>query len=286
MLLKLAIEAFRKHLLSMDRSPETIRGYVIQLSIFAAFLERLHNGLVYLDDVTAQNLEDYLCELKNQGQAPASRSRAAYILRSFFTFANQRGLVAVNIAAGLEPVKVPEKEREHLSEDEVNTLVEAIGNDLIRTVVLTLYLTGLRISECLKLTLKNVDLDNRIIHVIAGKGKKNRLIPISDRLHAVLSNYLANVRPDVASDCFFATAQSGRLSAVYVNRTLVQTTTSLGWEKTVTCHILRHSFASSLLRNDVNIVKVQKLLGHASIKTTGIYTHTNLEELTTAVNTL
>ena len=88
------------------------------------------------------------------------------------------------------------------------------------------------------------------------------------------------------SEYYFATRLSGTLAATSVARVLRDTTEALGWKKKITAHIIRHSFASNLVKNNVHLVKISKLLGHSSLKTTSIYVHSNLEDLQDAVNTL
>ncbi|SKC57252.1 Site-specific recombinase XerD [Maledivibacter halophilus] len=88
------------------------------------------------------------------------------------------------------------------------------------------------------------------------------------------------------SDNFFATKKTGSLSAAYVNRVLNDTTKKLRWNKNISAHILRHSFASNLIKNGVNLVHVQKLLGHSNLKVTSVYTHANMEDLNRAINVL
>lgn len=165
-------------------------------------------------------------------------------------------------------------------------LLKVIEHPLINLVVRTLYNTGLRISECLDLTIDTVDLENKVIHVIAGKGNKDRIVPISDKLYAYLKSYVDTDRPTVETDNFFATAKTGKLSPQYVNLMLAIATKTLGWNKKVTCHILRHSFASRLVEQDVNLVQIQKLLGHSSLKVTSIYTHSSIDKLKSAVNAM
>lgn len=157
---------------------------------------------------------------------------------------------------------------------------------MIKLVIKTLYYTGLRINECLSLNVNDVDLQNKIIHVIGGKGNKNRDIPINNNLIPLFENYLANERPHTTSEFFFATKKTGSLSANYVNQTLRETVEKLGWKKHITAHILRHSFASNLIKNGVSLVYVQKLLGHSNLKVTSIYTHANMEELNKSINVL
>uniref|UniRef100_UPI0012FD104B tyrosine-type recombinase/integrase n=2 Tax=Bacillati TaxID=1783272 RepID=UPI0012FD104B len=91
---------------------------------------------------------------------------------------------------------------------------------------------------------------------------------------------------ETESPLFFCTKKTGKLSPVYVNRIISQAVNELGWKKKVTAHILRHSFASRLVKKDVNLVQIQKLLGHSSLNVTSIYTHTDLEQLSEAINTL
>lgn len=287
MLLMQVIHMFLHYLSSIERSKETTTGYEKDLTQFSKFLEKKYNCTPYLEEITATDLESFLLWLKEKrNYAPASRARNLYTLRSFFAYAYKKELVARNVALSVENIKLQQKERVYLSETEVQQLVGAIDHDLIQLVVLVLYLTGLRISECLSLTTDTVDLDQRVIHVVAGKGNKDRLIPISDKLLTLLQHYMEHERPDTDSDLFFCTKKTGKLSDVYVNRVLADAVKKLGWKKKVTAHILRHSFASQLVKKDVNLVQIQKLLGHSSLKVTSIYTHSNLEQLSEAVNCL
>lgn len=287
MLLMNAIQSYIQYLSSIDRSQETITGYRKDLVFFTRFLEAKYNCESYLDEVTAVDIEDYLTYLKEKrNYAPASRGRNLHTLRSFFTYAYNKELVERNIALSVEKIKVQQKERTYLTEEEVDLLIKTIDHNLIRLVVFVLYMTGMRISECLNLTVDNVDIKKRVIHVVAGKGNKDRLIPISKRLVPLLEEYILFQRPETDSLLFFCTKKTGMLSPVYVNRIITQAVNKLGWKKKVTAHILRHSFASQLVKKDVNLVQIQKLLGHSSLNVTSIYTHTNLEQLSEAIDTL
>lgn len=280
------VQKFLQQMKTLERSPETISGYTKDLNTFNQFMEKRYNGAFYIHEVTTNDLEEFLEALQKKGQAPTSRSRRYYTLRSFFNYAYKKGFVQRNIALSIDPPKLQQKERTYLSENEVMKLVNEIEHPLIQTVVLTLYYTGLRISECLNLTMQDVDFGTKEIHVVAGKGNKDRTVPIADKLLPVLIDYVQLQRPNVKSNYFFATSKTGMLSPVYVNRVLDETVKKLGWKKKVTAHILRHTFASQLVKKGVNAVKIQKLLGHSSLKVTSIYLHSNLEELSEAVNVL
>jgi len=287
MLIKHVVELFHKYLEALDRSPETIRGYTVELACWMRFLEKTHNGQVYLDEVTPADVEAYVIHMKDQGQAPGSRSRFVYIVKSFYNFCYKKDLVERNLGAKLEAVPIPQKERSYLTPDELDELFKAIEHPLIQLVVITLSYTGLRISECLHLTLSDVDLTNKSILARNTKGKRDRRIPIHQDLLPKLKEYKDVWRDSSKSDIFFATQKTGKLSPIYVNRIIHETVAKLGWTKTgISCHSMRHSFATNLIKNKQSIVLVQKLLGHAKLATTGIYTHADMEDLAEAVNAL
>lgn len=178
-------------------------------------------------------------------------------------------------------------ERDFLSEMEMKKLILAIDHSLIRLVVLTLAYSGLRISECLNLTLADVDFEKNVIRVINGKGGKNRTVPLAENLADELLLYRDTQRPNVTSDNFFALKKTGSISDKYINRELKIATEKAGIDKKVSCHTLRHSFASSLVRHGTDLPTVAKLLGHSDFRTvTSIYVHKDQSELTSAVNQL
>lgn len=285
MLLSDSINEFKHYLKITGRSLETINSYSSDLASFQSFMENKYNGPVYLDEIQTMDIEDYLYFLKTKNLQASTRSRNLYTLRSLYNFAYKNKLCKWNVTLSVEPVKTQRKERTYLSIEEIMELMDAIEHPLIKLVVQTLYYTGMRISECLNLKLEDVDIDNNIVHIINGKGSKDRDIPINKNLLPLLEKYL-DERPEVLTDYFFATKKTGCLSSVYVNRVLYDTVNKLGWKKHVSAHILRHSFASNLIKNGVNLVYVQKLLGHSNLKVTSIYTHASIEDLNTSINML
>jgi len=148
-----------------------------------------------------------------------------------------------------------------------------------------MFYSGLRINECINLKLEDIDLTHDYIKVIEGKGKKDRNIPINDSLKKILEDYLQKERIEAGTDRFLS-SKSGKICAQLVNRMIREAIKKAGLEKKVSCHVLRHSFASNMLERGANILQVQKLLGHQSIRTTTVYLHTTFEELQEAVNVL
>ncbi|KAF5058344.1 Tyrosine recombinase XerD [anaerobic digester metagenome] len=284
MLLKKAIETYLDYLKAKERSKETIRGYGQELNALSLFIEQEHNGAVYLDDIELKDLEGYLTRQKEKGSSAKTRSRQVSILRSFYAFLFKRDLVEKDISQKLESISYQEKERTHLTPEEMETLIENIDHPLVKTATITMANTGLRISELCKLTLNDVDFKKNLIQVRQGKGNKDRVIPINAKLKEELENYLKSIRPKTSSSFFFATTRTGRLSRQTVNETLIETVAKLGWQKHVTAHILRHSFASNLVRNQAPLPAVQKLLGHSNLTVTSRYIHQDLGQLQQAVN--
>lgn len=286
MLFKEAIADFIRYLDSIDRSKETITGYKKELGYLEKYLSEIYNSMIYVEDIELGDLEDYMKYLKDKGNKSASRSRVIYVLRSFYSYAFRKRLCDSNLAELMEPVKVKQEERTYLTDSEFQELRNEIENDIIKAAVETIYYTGLRVSEVTNLTLDDVDIEKGLIQVIAGKGNKDRKIPISSKLKPILQEYLNSTRPETESERFFCTKRSGKVSAQYINKELHNATTTLGWSKNVTAHILRHSFASALVSNDAPLASVQKLLGHSDLRTTSRYIHRSMDELEDAVNLL
>ncbi|GGJ81348.1 tyrosine recombinase XerD [Anoxybacillus voinovskiensis] len=286
-LFRTCAKEFMEGLKARNASPETIAGYAKDLEMVSRFLEKKYNGFVCLDDIQTEDVEEYLRMLRvERHYQPASVNRHLNTLRSFYKYAIKKGWTVRNVVAPIDQLKAPKKERTFIDEKEYEQLVQAIQHPTIQVVIQCLFYTGLRITECLSLTLEDVNLEEGIIFVQNGKGNKQRKVPISPKLLPLLKHYKEHIRPATDSPFFFALSKTGKLSDVYVNRVLHETTRKLGWKKKVTCHVLRHSFASNLVKNNVHIVHIQKLLGHADLKTTSVYVHANQEQLVEAIRTL
>lgn len=285
MLLSRGVEEFTTYMQLIDRSRQTIIGYEKELTYFDNFLSTKYNCPIYINDIQLKDIEDYFLDQKIRNIASSSRNRSAYILRSFYNYCVKKDIVRKNIAALIEPVKVKQKERNFLTEEEFNMLIKAIRQPVVKTVVQTMFYTGGRISEIIHLKLEDVDFEKRIIHIIGGKGKKDRDIPINDKLYTILQNYLENIR-ESDSNRFFALERTGKVSTTYVNRLIKESAHEIGLEKDVSAHVLRHSFGTNLLEKGASVVSIQKLLGHTSLAVTTRYLHQDMNRLSDAVNLL
>ena len=170
-----------------------------------------------------------------------------------------------------------------LSKAETQRLFQAVDNLKHRTILYTIYGCGLRISELINLQMSDVDRERMCLWVRKGKGNKDRQIPISPKLLALLERYYKSYRPQV----FLINGQHGlKYSAGSVQKIVKAACKKASIQKHVTPHTLRHSFATHLLENGTDLRCIQSILGHNDIKTTQIYTHVTSAHLNSIKNPL
>jgi len=271
-------------------SNETIRSYKTKIGYLEEYLIRKFNGPVYLDDITFHDLDSFIIHMSTERKwKPNSVKQCHYALRAFFSYCQRKELIKKNIAEQMEPVNGERKEREHLSKAEFDRLENAIKHPLVKKVVVTLFYSGMRISECLNLVIADVDLNKNVIKVREAKNNTFREIPLHRRLKELLEDHLKDLNlqdPFVRKQRLFATKTSGKITAAYVNQIIGKAKEEAGLHGKVTAHTLRHSFASRLIKKNCNLVYVQKLLGHADLRTTSIYTHAKMDDLVGSVDLL
>lgn len=160
-----------------------------------------------------------------------------------------------------------------LSRDEVVRIIEAARNIKHRAIIEVLYSAGLRLQEMVNLTVADIDSTRMVIRVRQGKGRKDRFVMLSRELLATLRSYWKSANPKPARHLFTGADGVRPIHPRSVQLLVQQAGLRAGIIKRVTPHVLRHSFATHLLENGVNIRVIQMLLGHTSIKTTASYTH-------------
>ncbi len=179
---------------------------------------------------------------------------------------------------GIVTMKTPKTDKHLptvLSRDEVKRLLGAAKTKKSRLMMMLLYSSGIRLSECLNMRQKDLEIDERIGWVRKGKGGKDRMIILSNSLIEALKG-----RVEGENDSYLFTGKSGQpLSARNVQKIVERTSKKAGIKKRVTPHTLRHSFATHLLESGTDIRKIQELLGHSNLQTTQIYTKVSTEEL-------
>ncbi len=279
------IDCYLAHLQNKDSSPHTIRHYRTTLLEFHKFLYSQQKAEPMLASVTLEELSSYLSYKKECGTCGRTRRNYIITFRSFWKFSVRWGYTENNPTLWLEDIRVEKKERIYLTISEMQRFLQAIDHPLIYTACATICLSGLRISELCNLKIKDINFSRGEIHVICGKGKKDRVIPINDELEQILTDYLRNYR-DSESDYFFATNKTGKLSQQYLNEKIHSYAKKAGVNEQISAHCLRHSFASALVAKGASITSIQRLLGHTDLKTTNIYTHTCKKDLVQSINLL
>ena len=256
-------------------SEKTIREYSYDLQMFNNFTEAKP-----LENRTTTDLRRFFLYLKrDKSYAPRSLHRKICSLKSFYKFLKKEAFIS-NPAESIESPKIPKSLPKTISIEEAFTLLNAPKTLRDRTVLYLLYGTGMRVSELSDLNIENLDLKNRLIRIVEGKGNKDRIIPLPDLIVPVLQEYLEARRKDKDPSALILNRSGHRLTSRSIQRLVKKYREQTNFqEKKVTPHTLRHAFATHLLANSVDIRVIQELLGHASLSTTQLYTHVSLEHL-------
>lgn len=246
-------------------SPHTLRAYSGDLRALASTL--MPRPLL---DAKVGDLRRWLA---TQASAATTQRRMASV-RTFFRWAMREGLVATSPAERLTPPKVARGLPRVLSVAEANTLVEAPEKLRDRAILEVIYGAGLRVAEAAKLDHGDLDLDAGLVRVRAGKGRKDRIVPLGrEAVAAVRALGVA-----AAETPLFLNTRGGRLSTRSLYEVVHRAAERLGLPD-VHPHALRHSFATHLLGNGADVRAIQELLGHASLGTTQRYTQVDVDRL-------
>ncbi len=287
-----SLEAFLSHLeRERQLSPNTVRAYRRDLEQLRAFLDDYLGADWDWDhpQVDRLALRGFMGWLGRKGLAKRTVARKISAVRAFFRFLQGRGEVASSPVATLRTPKVEKKLPGHLSQPDAREVfawaeLEAAKNTLAATRTLLIlelmYGSGLRLSELHDLDLDEIDRRRRLVRVV-GKGRKERVVPVTEKALEALARYEPRRAEVVRSRerALLVNARGGRLS-----RRSIQASVSSAFEvaagaRGLSSHALRHSFATHLLEGGADLLAVKELLGHASLSTTQIYTHTSRERL-------
>jgi integrase/recombinase XerD len=280
-----ALNQFYQHLgVERGLAPLTLAAYARDLQDFWEFLEA--RGREQWGAVTLTDLKDYLAALEARGLAARSRARKLSALRQFFRFLEREEAVAANPAELLDSPRLPRRLPKVLGEREVETLLAAPdpatpAGQRDGALLEVLYATGLRVSELVGLTLKQLDLRRGVVRPL-GKGSKERVVPMVALAVEKLQLYLSQGRPRLLqgrpSPYVFLNRRGGKLTRQGFWKILKNYAREMGM-RDLSPHTLRHSFATHLLSRGANLRVLQLLLGHADLATTQIYTHLDAARL-------
>lgn len=251
-------------------------------------------GLADVRAVGEEHLARYARELKHRttkrGTPLSPWSQADYLdlVRGFFAFLVRRGVLLVNPAQGLRVPRRKALPRAVLSETQARRLMNAASpwttlGQRDRAILETLYGTGLRAGECVRLEVTDLDLGQRTLLVRNGKGRKDRLVPVGGRAAIALDAYLQTSRPELLRDpheaALFVSRYGRRLGVPGLRQIVRSRAKDAGLPRAVFSHALRHTCATHLLRGGADIRHVQELLGHKRLQTTAVYTRVGIEDL-------
>ncbi len=228
-----------------------------------------------------------------QGRSAAYVNRSLAALRTFYKFCLSEGIVSVDPAHGvvgpkkkkLLPRFVKETEMDRLFDNLDESVCNNDGKDLFesvrdRTIIYVFYLTGLRVSELISLDDAMVDMVSKEMKV-TGKRNKQRVVPFGEELLDVLKGYFSVRDENVArqDNALFVSKKGVRMTYDQIRKIVKSNLGSVSSQEKLTPHVLRHTFATTMLNHDANLESIKRLLGHQSLETTEVYTHTTFEQL-------
>jgi integrase/recombinase XerD len=279
----LAIQQFLDHLrVERELSVATVAAYGSDLAAFARFV--VDRGINETNAVRPGEVLDYLVALTGDRLSARSQARALVALRQLFKFLRQEHICDNNPTEEIDLPRFGRKLPVFLTLDEVDRLLATPDRSTPRglrdsAMLETLYATGLRVSELVKLRLSDVNLEAGYLMAF-GKGKKQRLVPLGESAVAALRTYLDLSRPSflcesakASVDSMFLSRLGRRMTRQGFWKIIDAHARAAGIHKHISPHKLRHSFATHLVERGADLRSVQAMLGHADIGTTEIYTH-------------
>lgn len=267
-------------------SSNTIAAYKNDLGQFVSYLQDNNlNSTGSWQSIGADKINGYVTYMKDQPYASSSVARKVAAVKSFFNYLETNQIIQENPTTDIDSPKVKKRLPKTLSAEEVERLLEAPANKKspknLRDMALLnmLYSTGMRVTEVVSLRLEDVDLENNVLYC-PGKDDQIRELPFDQETEEILENYIEEGRPFLVKDkdetAMFLNHRGQQLTRQGLWLIIKAYAKEADLSVAVTPHTLRHSFAAHKLNSGSDLQEVQKLLGHANISTTQIYTQ--LEE--------
>ena len=247
------------------KSPMTIKMYTYFNNKFICFINKKPK------DVTTDDIKMFLAELLSRGNDPGSVALARSSLKYFYD-----DILEMNL---MQKIKTPKKQRkipEVLNREEVKLLISNAGSLRNKLLIEFMYSSGLRVAECAKLKIKDLNLPEKTGLLKYGKGGKDRFFILSERLIIDLKEYFSKRLDD---GTYIFPGNDGSLTTRAIQDVIKRIAKRSGLRKHVYCHGLRHAFATHLLDSGTDIRLIQELLAHSNLQTTQFYTQVSKEQL-------
>ena len=270
-------------------SNASISSYQSDLKLFCRFLIEKKTDFLTCKEETLKKWVSYLA---SSGMAVSTRVRKISVVKQFFTFLFMEDLRNTNPSLNLLFPKKTKSIPRFISENDINKLLDCMRENSksykgLQILILTeiLYATGLRVSELVKLKMSDISEDLKNLH-ITGKGNKDRVLPLGEYAQELLKNYLPQVRLKYSKKnkggniqkWLFPNTKSHITRQTYYTKLKSAAIKSNISANKISPHVLRHAFASHMLKNGADLKVIQQLLGHEDISTVEIYTHININD--------
>lgn len=243
-------------------SEKTIQSYLFYNKKFLEFVNKTP------EEITEENIKEFIAKKINEKLSSKSIALIKAALKFYYDDVLSKNIVNIRTP------KISRKLPAVLSKDEIKKMLNSTKNKKHKLVMELIYSSGLRLSECVNLKRDDLELNEGIGWVRKGKGSKDRMFILSERLKEKLERYM-----DKSPGEYLFNGRNGKLSVRAIQKLVREAAKRADIKKNVSPHTLRHSFATHLLENGVDIRYIQVLLGHSSISTTELYTHISNEKL-------
>ena len=289
------IPLFQSYLrLEKSLSPKTVEAYLLDVKKFAHFVSQDDEKIdeEALKNASLLNFQNYLQQLFKEKVKASSQARVVSSLKAFYRFLQYEKMIEQNPTELLEAPKIGRKLPDVLSVAEIETIIATINlsspeGHRNKAIIEVLYGCGLRVSELVNLKLSQLFFRDNFIRII-GKGDKERLVPIGETAQKAVMHYVEGVRLKLKikkgmEDFLFLNRRGAKLTREMVFIVIKEAVQLAGIHKNISPHTFRHSFATHLIEGGADLRAVQEMLGHASITTTEIYTHLDMDYIRSAI---
>ena len=266
-------------------SSHTVKSYSSDLKQFSKYLSKECNINSDINQVTFQTIRSWIVFLLENNINPRSVNRKISVLKSYYKFLLQEGILSYNPMIKIISPKTSKRLPSFVDKDDIQNLLDKVKfeNNYIghrdRLIIEFFYVTGIRLSELINIKISDIDFNNNYIKVL-GKRNKERLIPLSNNMTNKLKNYVNE--NDISEYLFNNKGKKMYSKLVYrlvkKHLNLVSSIDNKG------PHVLRHTFATHMLNNGADINAIKELLGHSNLNATQVYTHNSIEKLKSVYN--
>ena len=261
------LQEIQQRLIIRRYSPSTVSTYLACLKNFFIYF-KLQNT----DDLSKEELLIYLEHLVKKGYSKSAQNQHINAIKFYYEKFLEREKQYYYIDRPIKDKKLPIV----LSKEEVQLLFNQIQNLKHRTILVLIYSCGLRISELINLRIKDIDTKRMLIQIRNSKGNKDRQVQLTNQILSLIKKYYNNYLP---KNFLINGSSGGKYSTASIQKIIKRMALKAGIRKNITPHTLRHSFATHLLEDGIDIRYIQTILGHSNIQTTQIYTHVSSKHL-------